>query len=122
MNIEQQLAAYKEQKATKSTSLKRILVVAIDLGIEPRSYFPKLKGADGKTLKDEDGRDLRSDTPTGTTYSFAEYGTGRMVKVVLTTTETLTPLTPYEVSGYGYDIKGSGGLYFIEKEGTITEL
>ena len=49
--------------------------------IRPR--ISKLKDKFGNKVKDENGKDKRSETSDGLTYTFVEFGTGKMVKIVL---------------------------------------
>ena len=49
--------------------------------IRPR--ISKLKDKFGNKVKDENSKDKRSETSDGLTYTFVEFGTGKMVKIVL---------------------------------------
>ena len=55
-------------------------IVVVNVGVEPKEHFPKLKNADGSNMKDENGKDLRSDKSDGYTYTFTEFGTAKVVK------------------------------------------
>lgn len=94
--------------------------VVIKLGVKPVQHFPKLKGNDGKTLKDEDGNDLRSKTSDGYTYTFSDFKTSRVVKVVLDKLYDIKVMNAYLISGYGYDIR-SGNMIFIDKDVHLSE-
>jgi hypothetical protein len=95
-------------------------VVVIDVGIKPSQHFPKLKDDLGNKIKDENGKDKRSETSDGFTYTFTEFGTGRMVKVVLPQERKFEILGSYKVAGFGYDIK-SANMIFIEQKAQIAE-
>ena len=43
-------------------------VVVIDVGIKPSQHFPKLKDDLGNKIKDENGKDKRSEVSDGYTY------------------------------------------------------
>lgn len=93
-------------------------LIGIDVGVEPREHFPKLKDSNGKTVKDEKGRDVRSEILDGYTYTFAEYGTAKVIKVVLSKQVNVGFGKAYSLSGSGYDIK-QGNMYFLEKDTSI---
>lgn len=94
--------------------------VVIKLGVKPVQHFSKLKGNDGKTLKDEDGNDLRSKTSDGYTYTFSDFKTSRVVKVVLDKLYDIKVMNAYLISGYGYDIR-DGNMIFIDKDVVLKE-
>lgn len=94
--------------------------VVIKLGVKPVQHFPKMKGKDGKTLKDEDGNDLRSKNSDGYTYTFSDFKTSKVVKVILDKFYDIKPMTSWLVSGYGYDIR-SGNMIFIDRDVHLSE-
>ena len=55
----------------------------MNVGVKPTEHFPKLKDSEGNKVKDENGKDKRSDVSDGWTYTFAEFGTAKVVKVVI---------------------------------------
>ena len=55
----------------------------------------------------------------GYTHVFAEFGTSKMIQIVLPKLYDLKLMTAYQLSGLGYDIK-SGNMYFIEQNTEIT--
>lgn len=117
-NLEK-LTALQSQMKKKTSNLEKFdEIVVVHVGCEPSPYFPKLKNSDGTKVKDENGNDKRSETPTGWTYTFAEFGTAKDVKVVLRERVKLDLLETYAVSGAGYNIKSSRML-FIEQDGQI---
>ena len=89
--------------------------VVIKLGVKPVEHFPKVKGKDGKTQKDENGNDVRSKVSDGYTYTFSEFETSKIVKVVLDKLYDIKVMNAYLISGYGYDIR-SGNMIFIDKD------
>lgn len=103
---------------SKRDNLKELDVVAVYLGAEPRLYYPKLKDSDGKNIKDENGQDKRAEVATGYTYTLSQYGTSKVVKVVLPDFQELEPLSAWNVTGRGYDMPG---MFFIEQGGDIVE-
>ena len=77
----EKLKALQESKSkTANLSLFSNLVV-IDVGIKPTQHFPKLKDEFGNKVKDENGKDKRSENSDGFTYTFTEFGTGRMLRL-----------------------------------------
>lgn len=95
--------------------------IVIKLGVKPVEHFPKVKGKDGKTQKDENGDDVRSKVSDGYTYTFSEFETSKIVKVVLDKTySTIKPMSAWVVTGYGYDIR-SGNMIFIDKDVHLQE-
>lgn len=117
MNVKK-LEAYKQSQVNKRDNMVDIAVVAVYLGAEPRLYFPKLKDSEGKNIKDENGRDKRAEKATGYTYTLSQYGTSKVVKVVLPDLQELEPLSAWAVTGRGFDMPG---MYFIEQGGDIVE-
>ena len=111
----EKLKALQESKSkTANLSLFNNLVV------KPTQHFPKLKDEFGNKIKDENGKDKRSETSDGYTYTFTEFGTGKMVKVVLPQEQKIDLLGSYVVVGFGYDIK-SANMIFIEQKAKIAE-
>ena len=116
----EKLKALQESKSkTANLSLFNNLVV-IDVGIKPTQHFPKLKDEFGNKVKDENGKDTRSETSDGYTYTFTEFFTGKMVKVVLPQEQKIELLGSYVVVGFGYDIK-QANMIFIEQKAKIAE-
>ncbi len=117
-NLEK-LTALQSQMKKKTSNLEKFdEIVVVHVGCEPSPYFPKVKNSDGTKVKDENGNDKRSETPTGWTYTFVEFGTAKDVKVVLRERVKIDLLETYAVSGAGYNIKSSRML-FIEQDGQI---
>lgn len=112
-------ALQEESKAKAQTSNMTAFndLVGVYVGASAREHFPKLKDENGKTVKDDKGRDKRSDTSDGYTHVFSEFGTSKMIQIVLPKEYKLQLMTAYKLGGLGYDIKGS--MFFIEKNGTI---
>lgn len=108
--------ANKDNRGSKQ-AFKNIVVM---LGVKPVEHFPKLKDKNGKAIKDEDGNDRRSETRDGYTYTFADFETCRVVKVVLDKLYDIKVMSAYLVSGYGYDIRG-GNMIFIDEEVRLQE-
>lgn len=117
----QRLKALQEESKAKAQTSKMTAfndLVGVYVGAPTREHFPKLKDENGKVLKDEKGRDKRSDTSDGYTHTLSEFGTSKMIQVILPKEYNLQLMTAYKVGGLGYDIKSS--MFFIEKDGTIT--
>ena len=95
-------------------------LIVIKLGVKPIKHFPKVKGKDGKTVKDADGNDMRSKTSDGYTYTFSDFETSQVVKVVLNKLYDIKVMNAYVVSGLGYDIR-SGNMIFIDENAKIAE-
>lgn len=99
----------------KTTSNKQMFKrIVVKLGTSPVEHFPKLKDKDGKTIKDEDGNDKRSSKPDGFMFTFSDFQTSRMVKVILDKKYDVKVMQAYVVSGLGYDIRGGGLMYLDE--------
>lgn len=99
-------------------------IVGIYLGTEPTEHFPKLLYSNGNKVQEEkNGRkvDKRSKTSDGWTYTFAEFSTCKIIKIVLSQRVNVQLMGAYKLSSLGYDIK-SGNMYFVEKDTTITNL
>ena len=95
-------------------------LIVIKLGVKPIKHFPKVKGKDGKTVKDADGNDMRSEKSDGYTYTFSDFETSQVVKVVLDKLYDIKVMNAYVVSGLGYDIR-SGNMIFIDENAKIAE-
>lgn len=112
-------ALQEESKAKAQTSNMTAFsdLVGVYIGTPAREHFPKIKDDNGKAVKDDKGRDLRSETSDGFTHVFSEFGTSKMIQIVLPKEYALQLMNAYKLGGLGYDIKGS--MFFIEKDGTI---
>ena len=116
----QRLKALQEESKVKAQMSNMTVfndLVGVYVGTPAREHFPKIKDENGKAVKDEKGRDKRSDTSDGYTHTLSEFGTSKMIQIVLPKEFNLQLMNAYKLGGLGYDIKGS--LYFIEKDGTI---
>lgn len=113
----ERLMALQANPAQKSNLTAFNDLVGVYVGTQPKEHFPKLRDEAGKALKDKDGKDLRSEKADGLTYTFSEFGTAKMIKVVLPKRLNFKILTAYKISGRGYDIKGS--MYFLEADGMV---
>ena len=112
----EKLKALQSQSNTTNASLTLFNnVVVVNVGVNPTPHFPKLKDRFGNKVKDENGKDKRSETSDGLTYTFVE-----MVKIVLSEERQFELLQAYKVAGLGYDIK-SANMIFIEQKGQIAD-
>ncbi len=91
-------------------------IVVVKLGVQPRPYFPKLKGSDGKPLKDANGNEKRSEQQRGWMYTFAEYTNCEPLRIILAKEMNLKRGL-YVVSGRGYG--SDGGSKFIDADSHI---
>lgn len=114
----QALQAKNKTQATQSAMTRFDGLVVVNVGVAETEHFPKLKDEYGQKLKDEKGADLRSKESDGYTYTFAEFGTARTIKIVFPKRVDLKLLGAYQVGGLGYDIKNAR-MVFIEKDATI---
>ena len=109
-----------QNASSKSSGLKFLEVGYVAyLGSSPKEYFPKLKDKFGNKVKDDSGKDLRADQSTGFIVSFATIGDNpKVVSAVFPTLDSidLQPLSVYQLSGYGYDIRQSNFLWLEEIE------
>ena len=97
-------------------------LIGVYLGVEPKAHYPKLLDDYGNKVKETVNgreRDKRSSVSDGYQYSFNELGTGKIIFVVVPNKLNVEMLSPYSISGQGYDIPKSM-MYFIEKNGTVT--
>lgn len=95
-------------------------LVVVNVGCQPIEHFPKLKDKIGKNVVDSDGHVRRLEQSDGWTYTFSQFGTAKMVRVVLSKQLDLGLLQPYQVSGLGYDIRNANMIY-IEKDIKISK-
>lgn len=110
-NLVSKLSTVAEQE--KKRSSKQILsAIVVYLGADVTQHFPKLKDDNGKTVKDEEGKDKRSETSDGFTHTFSEVGTSKVVKIVCPKKLNLEMLTAYQVSGFGYSM---GSMLYIDE-------
>lgn len=116
----EKLKALQESKSKTANLSVFDNIVVIDVGIKPMKHYPKLKDEFGNKIKDENGKDKRSETSDGYTYSFVEFATGKMVKIVLPQERKFDLLGSYKAVGLGYDIK-SANMIFIEQRAQIAE-
>lgn len=119
-NMEKLHALQSKLKQKQSNKELFTDVVVVHVGIEPTAYYPKMKNADGSNVKDEDGNDKRSETQAGWMYSFVQFGTGKLVKIVTRERLNVDLLETYSVSGKGYDIK-QARMLFIDEEAKIVK-
>jgi hypothetical protein len=112
----QKEAAEKNKKASNLVAFEDIPVVY--LGTDNKPYYPKLKDNNGNTLKDEKGKERRSPTSTGFLSTFSELGTSKIVKVVLAQSNEFTLLSPYRISGLGFDLTNAS-MIFIQENGMV---
>ena len=77
-SIKDRLLAEK-QKQEKQGALKAFNATAIDVGIPVVPHYPSLKGADGKTLKDDRGYAKKSNQTDGFSYTLAVFGQRQFV-------------------------------------------
>lgn len=110
-------AIAKEDHSSNKQAFKRVV---IKLGVKPVKHFPKMKDKSGKTMKDDSGNDVRSETSDGYTYTFSDFETSQVVKVVLDKLYDIKVMNAYLISGLGYDIR-SGNMIFIDEDVKITE-
>lgn len=112
------LAKLKQKVSRKSVSKMAFTDLTVCyLGAPVKEHYPKLK-EDGKTKKDDEGRDLRATQPDGYTFTFSELGTSRKVSVVLDKKYSIEWLKIFSVSGKGYQMN-SANLIFIDEDGRI---
>lgn len=95
-------------------------LVVVNVGCKPTEYYPKITDKNGKKVTDLEGRIQRAEHSDGYTYTFSQFGTAKMVKLVLPKKLDLGLLEPYRVSGLGYDIRNANIVY-LEKDITISK-
>lgn len=113
------LKELQQNKQIKSSKQLFQNLVVINVGCEPVQHFPKLE-KNGVKVKDEKGRNVRSEISDGWTYTFSEFGTARKIMIVLSERKNLELLTAYKIAGLGYDIKNAN-LVFIDTKGQIAK-
>lgn len=110
-NLVSRLTAFAEKE--KKRGSKQILgSVVVYLGAETTKHFPKMKDETGRVVKDEEGKEKRSEVSDGWTHTFSEVGTSKVVKVVYPKVLKLDMLTAYQVSGLGYSM---GSMLYIDE-------
>lgn len=114
------LQDFQKQKSIQSrvSSMVPFDTVGVYLGVKPKEYFPKLRDENGEVVKDSNGSPVRSKEPMGYIHTFSEVTTSKMIKVVRPHEFPLSLMSPFRLTGLGYDIK-SANMVFIEKEGMI---
>lgn len=109
-----------QNASSKSSGLKFLEAGYVAyLGAEPKLYYPKVKDKYGSKVKDSSGKDVRADDPSGYLVSFATIGDSpKIVSAVFSDIESLDlkPLSVYQLSGYGYDIRQSNFVWLEEIE------
>lgn len=109
-----------QNASSKSSGLKFLEVgYVVYLGSTPKEHYPKLKDRYGNKVKDDNGKDVRADQSTGFIVSFATIGDNpKVVSAVFSDIDTLNlePLSVYQLSGYGYDIRQSNFVWLEEVE------
>lgn len=118
----QRLKALKETNKVKAQTANMTAfrdLIGVYVGTPCREHFPKLKDENGKVIKDEKGRDQRSEASDGVTHVFSEFGTSKMIQIVLPKEYNLQLMGAYKLGGLGYDIS-SGNMNFLEKDTSIT--
>lgn len=110
----QKLQDLQKKKIYQNNLTRFESIVVINVAVEPKLHFPK--------IFDENGRktDERSDKSDGYIYTFSEFSTAKIVKIVLSDRVNLSLLNAYKIGGDGYFIKNAN-MIFIEKNGTIEE-
>lgn len=112
------LQALQNQGVRNNTRVSFENLVCVAIGVEPVQHFPKLKDSEGKNIKDADGNDKRAEKPDGWQYTFSEFGTASVVKVVLAKDYSMKPLSVYTISGLGYDMR-QANMKYIDKNAKI---
>ena len=99
-------------------------LIGVYLGVEPKPHYPKMLDDNGNKIKETINgreRDKRSTVSDGYQYTFNEVGTGKIIYVVVPGKLNVEMLSPYSISGKGYDIPKSM-MYFIEKNGNVASI
>ena len=85
--------------------------------IFPKVSLGKSINEAGST-KDADGNDKRAEKADGWQYTFSEFGTASVVKVVLAKDYNMKPLSVFTISGLGYDMR-QANMKYIDKNAKI---
>lgn len=104
-----QKLANEQSKSNNMTAFSGLVVV--NVGCKPVEHFPKLQDKNGKKIVDSIGHVQHAEHSNGWIYTFSQFGSGKMVKVVLPQQFELDLLQPYQVSGLGYDIRNANMIY-----------
>lgn len=112
------LQVLQDQGVRSNTRVSFENLVCVAVGVEPVQHFPKLKDAQGKNIKDADGNDKRAEKADGWQYTFSEFGTANVVKVVLAKDYKMKPLSVFTISGLGYDMR-QANMKYIDKNAKI---
>lgn len=112
------LQALQNQGVRNNTRVSFENLVCVAIGVEPVQHFPKLKDSEGKNIKDTDGNDKRAEKSDGWQYTFSEFGTASVIKVVLAKDYSMKPLSVFTISGLGYDMR-QANMKYIDKNAKI---
>ena len=112
------LQALQNQGVRSNTRVSFENLVCVAVGVEPVKHFPKLKDSEGKNIKDADGNDRRSDKSDGWQYTFSQFGTASVVKVILAKDYSMKPLSVFVINGLGYDMR-QANMKYIDKNAKI---
>ena len=86
----EKLKALQESKSKTANLTLFSNVVVIDVGIKPSQHFPKLKDDLGNKIKDENGKDKRSDVSDGYTSLSLNLQLGKWLKLLFQKIENLS--------------------------------
>ena len=95
-------------------------LVVVNVGCQPKEHFPKLQDKNGKKIVDSTGYVQHAKYRDGWMYTFSQFNTAKMVKVILPQQIELDLLQPYQISGLGYDIRNANIIY-LEKDIKISK-
>lgn len=113
MNL-QQIIQLQNQK-NKRSNLEEIEIGVVYLGDSVSEYHPKLKDSAGNKIKDEAGRDKRSEVADGFKATFATLGDNtRIVSAVFKEKPELKLFTVFWLKGFGYNIRSSNFIWLEE--------
>lgn len=106
-------------QSDKATNKSSFDLTAVFLGVEPTPHFPYVLDKNGKKIIDQQtGKPIKDEVPDGTTYTFSELGTSKIIKIISSDLHDLQICGAYKISGLGYDLRSSS-LIFIDENAKI---
>lgn len=111
-----------EQEQKSGSGKTKFSTRGVYLGVPARPHYPKMRDANGKKIVDPTtGRDMVSENSDGDTYTFSEFGTSKIVKIVAMSGLELEFGDAYDIEGLGYEMRSSN-MIFIDEDGLVEEI
>lgn len=102
------------KNVVKDDNKQDLELVVSWVGVENKPFYAKMRDEAGNVLKDERGNVKRAKEQTGWTATFVEFGTAKVVRVVLPKNYSFEPVMLIKITGRGYDFKRERSFYVDE--------